>query len=752
MFRKKLIIVFVALFLLSSLHLVDKSNAKNFPRTQIAAGDAHAVYVNDGGNVWAWGRNHFGQLGINSRIDQTKPVFVSIPLTTGDAIHSVAAGKNHTVALTNRGEVWTWGLNNHGQLGRTITEWVSGRERPAQQGITPGRVPGLSNIIAIAAGEYHTLALSRDGKIYSWGYNEYGQLGNDTFTNSTHPVEVKDIHDAIMISANESYSGALRRDGSVWIWGLNVGGELGGKILTYKKPQAVATLRNMGALSMGGFHTLTVDQSNNVWSWGRNNFGQIGDGTNQDRATPIKLSTITNVSQIAAGKTHSLAINKSGDLFSWGFNAFGGLGDGTIENRPAPKKIANVPQMKQVAAGDTFSLGLSHDNVLYAWGYNRYGQLGNGTLEDAVKPHKIDLISVSGVTLAPAYHRMGVGEVKELQATITPRDATEKGLIWESSDTSTVTVDNNGVIRAVRAGNNGEERKATVKVRTVDGGFTAETVVTVYQPVTAISISPTSLQMRTGETRTLQATISPSNSSNKELRWTSSRPGVATVDQSGKVTAVGSGITEITVQAVEGDRKATITVTVEFREVPLEKVTLSPSLLKLFTGEGKAITPVAEPAGAITSNLRWSSNNTTVATVNENGFVRAHREGVAEITATNSNGTIRDTMTVEVTRDEGNIVYFPERRNQPRDKKWTINLSRPVNRNTVNNDHIFIVDTNNNIVPTNLSVSLSGTEITVEPSENYIAGRTYELHIRPDVTGLNGNKLGKTIIKRFHVQ
>ena len=181
----------------------------------IAAGGKHNLALKEDGSVWSWGGNMYGQLGDGSDSDRTIPVRVS-GLSN---IVTITEGGNHSFAFKEDGSVWSWGLNTYGQLGDGTT---INRKTPVQ-------ISGLSDMVTmtITAGGEHCLALKEDGSVWSWGFNNRGQLGDGTTTNRWPPVQVSGLVDVMSIAAGSNHSFALKEDGSVWSWGFNFRGLLG---------------------------------------------------------------------------------------------------------------------------------------------------------------------------------------------------------------------------------------------------------------------------------------------------------------------------------------------------------------------------------------------------------------------------------------------------------------------------------------------------------------------------------------------
>lgn len=249
----------------------------------VSGGGWHSLALLDDGTVWAWGRNDAGQLGIDSTEDQPTPVQVKDPSGSGvlDNIVAISAGGWHSMALSADGTVYVWGDNTYGQLG----------DGTADARLLPVALTDLSDVKAISAGYFHSLAVYGDGHVAAWGDNEYGQLGVGTTDPSNKPLTVPGLQDVESVSAGHYHSIALKEDGTVWTWGDNSEGQLGigDTLMTSNSPVQVVHLTDIQMISAGGYFNLALALDGSGWSWGWNEFGQLGDGTNHNRSTPIKF-------------------------------------------------------------------------------------------------------------------------------------------------------------------------------------------------------------------------------------------------------------------------------------------------------------------------------------------------------------------------------------------------------------------------------------------------------------------------------
>jgi alpha-tubulin suppressor-like RCC1 family protein len=264
-------------------------------------------------------------------------------------IIEIASGSYHNLALDRTGTVLTWGANTNGQLG----------DGSHIDSSIPWPVTGLFSIEAIAAGSSHSLALRSDGTVWAWGANDSGQLGDVSFTESAVPVQVSGLADIIAIAAGENHSMALMLDGTVWTW-ENGAGQLGdGSLVSSNIPVQVTGLADVTAIAAGGEHSMVLKVDQAVMTWGGNSLGQLGDGTNADSATPVMVPGLADVKSIAAGSSHSMALNADNMVWTWGGNSLGQLGDSTAGSSTEPVQISGLTNISAIAAGVNHSMVLT---------------------------------------------------------------------------------------------------------------------------------------------------------------------------------------------------------------------------------------------------------------------------------------------------------------------------------------------------------------------------------------------------------
>lgn len=303
---------------------------------------------------------------------------------TSLTVQSIAAGTYHMLALMSDGTVMSWGRNTAGQLGVGATG-----NRDYASAVKDGNGQLLSDVTAVSAGSQHSLALKRDGTVYSWGNNSSGQLGRSGTTNVAVKLDGFNNKKIIQISTSDSHSLVLDEDGGAWAWGSNIYGQIGigtqtSKVTIPTQTLASASIQLYGikAVASGQFHSLALTENGEVLAWGMNTNGQLGNGTQADKSYPVSVidgdgsGNLTGVKMISAKGYNSLALKTNGTLWAWGDNYSGQLGRGDFQMATSARPVIaedgnSFGNVKQMAAGFLHNVAVRNDGTLWTWGSNR---------------------------------------------------------------------------------------------------------------------------------------------------------------------------------------------------------------------------------------------------------------------------------------------------------------------------------------------------------------------------------------------
>ena len=428
----------------------------------LSLGSYHSSVVTSNGRVFTWGFNVNGQLGDGSTTNKSIPTEItnSFIIYSGDKVVSLYLGSNYSSAITLYNRVFTWGNNDNGRLGDGTTT-----ERYVPMEITNQFDIGYdAKVVSIVLGESHSSAITSNERIFTWGNNDNGKLGDGTTTDRYIPTDItnqfnlENDEKVVNLSLGTVHSSAITSNKRVFTWGLNSVGQLGdgskndryepteithqfnlkigekitnlslgyfessaitskGRIFTWGSSQLVPIEMNIFSIKIkriylpisestlklcsGSLYSSLVTTEGRVFSWGLNNYGQIGDGTTTDRYVPTEITNNFNlqagekVVNLAIGREHSSAITSNGRVFSWGRNNYGQLGDGTTTDRYVPTEITHLFNLEgsekvvSIYLGNSFSSAITSNGRVFTWGSNNNGQIGDGTTTDRYVPTEI---------------------------------------------------------------------------------------------------------------------------------------------------------------------------------------------------------------------------------------------------------------------------------------------------------------------------------------------------------------------------
>ena len=392
----------------------------------LAAGEYEVSVIKSDGTLWTWGGSRWNT-ETGTHVPVTVPEQVQgIPLAASVEMASGIFASDFSMVITADGELWNWGIDFLGRLGRE-----------ADGSHTPGKV--MDRVRDVDAGYAHTAALTEDGVLWAWGENGSGQLGNggtgtvfecydgSKFTYETLPVKV--MTDVVSVSAGEDYTAAIRSDGSLWTWGSNDHGQLGNGgggnaegradydgVRPAIQTVPVRVMEDVAMVSAGDYKTYVVKTDGSLWTFGgvrptgstvwdeeRGMFitTKSDDDVTTYRSTPEKI--MDDVVYVSSGGNTAAAIKSDGSLWTWGQNLFGMLGRGSDEinlpGRNTPEKI--MDGVATVAVGGNFMAAITYDGGVWTWGWNSSGSLGDGSFEDSSVPIRV----MEGAAL-PSWVRM----------------------------------------------------------------------------------------------------------------------------------------------------------------------------------------------------------------------------------------------------------------------------------------------------------------------------------------------------------
>lgn len=326
--------------------------------------------------LWLWGDNGNGALGDGTTDSKSSPVQT---ISGGSDWHKVACGYLNTLAIKEDGTLWTWGANYHGSLG-------DGTQNNASSPIQIGTDTNWSDLAAGNAYWDGSAAIKEDGTLWLWGYNEEGSIGDETTDDRSSPVQtVAGGMNWKQVSRAWDHTAAVKTDGTLWMWGNNYAGALGDGTTDSKSSpiQTIAGGTNWKQVAVGGQDSTTpfaaaVKTDGTLWTWGYNSNGQLGDGTTDNKSSPVQtMAGGTNWSKVSCGGYFISALKTDGTLWTWGYNGYGQLGDGTTTDSSSPVQVAGNNWI-EVASGYAHVIARKSDGTVWTWGSNYAGELGNG--------------------------------------------------------------------------------------------------------------------------------------------------------------------------------------------------------------------------------------------------------------------------------------------------------------------------------------------------------------------------------------
>lgn len=343
---------------------------------KIRSSEFHSIALTSSNEIYGWGSNYHGQLGLGHNIEQNTPQRAPNLISN---IKELICGYNHSMALTESNEIYGWGSNYYRQLGFTDNILFNNPQKLSFN------IPNLEQIFC---GYDHLIALTESGEVYSWGVNHCGQLGLGDNFNQDIPQKLLSLKKVKQIACGAGYTMALTQSCEIYVWGLNEFQQLGfADDINRNIPEKLLFLpqgEEIKQIICGHSHSIALTStecSNEIYVWGHNGCGQLGLGRNIDQSTPQKLTfREKKVKEIACGKSHTIALTYLNEVYVWGNNSKGqlGLGHNIRQYTPCKLKFPDSVGIKQVMCAGDYSMAITYLNEVYVWGDNHNGQLGLG--------------------------------------------------------------------------------------------------------------------------------------------------------------------------------------------------------------------------------------------------------------------------------------------------------------------------------------------------------------------------------------
>jgi alpha-tubulin suppressor-like RCC1 family protein len=350
----------------------------------ICLGDSHSLILSNKGSVYSFGSNAYGQLGVGDFSNRNTPTL--IPNLTN--IVQISTRFKHSLLLDNNGKIYSFGDNSRGQLGfASEIKYVN----------IPTLIPKTQhfNIIQIAVGDNHSLLLDKNGKVYAFGNNMYGRLGIGDNIDRYEPTLIPKLKNICQIAAGDSHSLALDNQGNVYAFGSNAYGKLGiGNYINKNTPQLISTVNNIVKIFANGNNSVVINNKNDIYFFGRI-FG-LGNDINKPKLFNLNVIENNDISLLETGIFHLLILDNYGQVHSFGFNSCGQLGLGDSDVRDKLTAVSGL-DMEQISIGTIHSSMIDNNGKIYMFGYNGHGQLGLGDNIDRKIPTIISNFNINQI-------------------------------------------------------------------------------------------------------------------------------------------------------------------------------------------------------------------------------------------------------------------------------------------------------------------------------------------------------------------
>ncbi len=434
------------------------SSMKILVEPQVVTSGQHTIMLKVDGAVWCYGIGTYGELGNGATKNSDQPVQAKIP--AGTIITKISAGENHCLALDSDGNVWSWGRNDYNQLGINNVGEINAN---------PTKITTLKNIKDIACGTYSSFAIGKAGEVYSWGLNANGEGGIGSYTSKITVNRALDITDAIDIKAGKNHTMILRSTGEVYVTGSNLYGELGTGDSTrrVKHFTKVEELKDIVSIATGDSNNIVIGKDGKVRAWGSNIYKELGTGSNSLHVDkPTLVTGLKDIKYIDGGKGYTLAIDSKNDVYEIGLNSSGELGDNSNINANSYKKLTSISDVMQLSAGNGYTMFLKEDGTVWACGDYTHGDRDIKSKTKSIVPVQVGNDETG---LEKTEITIGVGEKEEIADNcayefnlIKLEENLADSLDFKSLKDEIATVDDDGVVTGERVGTTRVNATSTV--------------------------------------------------------------------------------------------------------------------------------------------------------------------------------------------------------------------------------------------------------------------------------------------------
>eukprot|EP00934_Nitzschia_sp_Nitz4_P006496 Nitzschia sp. Nitz4//scaffold145_size56662//25408//27333//NITZ4_006557-RA/size56662-snap-gene-0.86-mRNA-1//1//CDS//3329536577//6486//frame0 len=386
--------------------LSERLHPKGAPSVVHSSSRAKQVHLDlDGGlAVFTWGRGEDGQLGLGDTSDQDEPTYVDA--LRGVGVRQIACGSGHTVVLTTDGEVYTWGRGDDGRLGHGDNGW---KYVPRITQSLAGHV-----VVQVTCGSYHTAAVASNGDLYTWGGGMYGKLGHGNEAGHSTPKRVESLVGLVVsqIACGSRHTGIITSTGALYTWGDKENGVAGhgdteGHQYTPKLLEKLAGKRVV-QLSACGFHTGCLTEDGELYTWGEGKFGRLGHGMERNCHAPRLVETMMDKKprQVSCGGFHTAVVTEDGHLYTFGGGEHGQLGHNDRVNKVKPTRVQALEGVfvTQITCGWSHSVALTSNGKVYTWGNGDHGKLGHGSGRKVSVPNVVAKLKDFRVVRVASYN------------------------------------------------------------------------------------------------------------------------------------------------------------------------------------------------------------------------------------------------------------------------------------------------------------------------------------------------------------